>query len=262
MNHSGIVKQMWRSKISELISGAVEVGPRASALFLPGISALEYVEVYANLGFLDRNLVGVERDPFVYEHLKTRALPLELHCSTLMDALKSSNRKFDVVSYDSQTFFESIMPEVRFLFRNEILKKDGILIVNAMACRSDKAREADGLYTLLQNRTYEFVSEVFKELASSSYDWSLIQPFGYNSGNTKMVTVCFSRTGVVTDVKRAILDLWVNHLGWEGSFKTLEGRMDLKELRARSETLTGEKDLLYKLITYGYKVDPCKLKML
>lgn len=249
------MKQRSREIIASLIRLGITVGPDTSALFLPGLHVFEYEEIYAKLGFDPKNLVGLERDKVKHNRILASNPPFQVVNSTFKKFVKGCDRQFDVINYDSQTFFESLEKDIEALFRKRLLSADGLLIINAMACRNNKAEGGDGLYTLLQHRVYRAIIRIIGVAAKNGYKLGLHQPFTYNSGSTKMVTIPFSKRADSKDIKLKVLKMWGNDIGWEGSFKH-SGALCLDDIKKKSLALTNGEDenLLYAMMTSGYKV--------
>jgi len=70
-------------------------------LFFPGVDAAEVHQVYDPLGIPRENLVGIERDRHVYDHLQSQGLGIQLVKASIEDYVESQDRfDFDVVSLD------------------------------------------------------------------------------------------------------------------------------------------------------------------
>ena len=71
------------------------------AFCMPGIDAVEIVQVYDRLGIPRANIVGIERDRSVYEQIRAKNLGIQLVHQTLETFLEQQPKLgFDIVSWD------------------------------------------------------------------------------------------------------------------------------------------------------------------
>lgn len=118
-----------------------------SAAFFPGYdedlrTSLELVQVYDTIGMPRDMLVGIEKDPKIYEKLKKADLGIKLYNMSDYEFFKKTNEKFDIVSLDyTGRFSDGPIDSLRLVFGREVLKDRGVLHTNFYSGREgEKAK--------------------------------------------------------------------------------------------------------------------------
>ncbi len=193
-------RHQWR-KFTKHISKS----PRdTKVVFLPGRQALELFEVYDQRGIPRSNIIGIERDKDIYDHLKSQRLGIELFHGTDTEFFEHADGKFDIVNLDYDgTYNASVQRSLELMAGRQLLKSPsvlGVLICENIVQISVRHLYQPILFTnyLSQLRLSEG-EEDFAKSANTLFDLATIgedqilkeaERFGYKRGELrdKMIT--------------------------------------------------------------------------
>ena len=141
-------KQEVRRRFLEFIEKSFHKGKHGGTkvLCLPGRDLLEFTRIYANLpGIKPGNMTVVERDKVNARVIKAAMPEAEVFHGELLEYVKKTDKKFDVISLDFCTNFTEHTREIVETIRNRNLMEDNAVVLVAVSAYREMA-VSKGLY--------------------------------------------------------------------------------------------------------------------
>lgn len=132
-------KGRWRHQWRKFTKHIPKSPRDTKVVFLPGRQALELFEVYDQRGIPRSNIVGIERDNDVYNHLKSQRLGIELFHGTDTEFFEHADGKFDIVNLDYDgTFNHNVQKSIFLLAGKHLLANPSVLGVAVSGRRENE----------------------------------------------------------------------------------------------------------------------------
>ncbi len=187
-SHYDPAKEKWREAWLQFIrkhKHHLRGKPRDwQVVFFPGEEALE-VKVYDELRIPRENLLGLERDPKVYEKLRKRKLGIRLTDEPIdaKDFFEQTDGRFDIVNLDYEgTLNPTVVDTLEFLAGRQLLTEGSLFSINILNQREGESTQEFYRKIIAARELYALIKRgdksVFQNQNPSSR--SFIEHFGHH----------------------------------------------------------------------------------